>query len=79
MELMGACGIDDMKNYTFTHLPPCFIKRYANIRRDFSSVKVGAFLNGEISERYKWISNILTLKLKICDLILFKRKSEGKL
>jgi glutamate synthase domain-containing protein 2 len=55
MELVGACGIDDMKKITRSHIyRRVSLNDMQTYEEIFPSVKVGSFLNGEISERYKW-------------------------
>ncbi|MCO5260561.1 MAG: FMN-binding glutamate synthase family protein [Crocinitomicaceae bacterium] len=55
IELMGACGIEDMSKITRSHIyRRVSLNDMDTYEEIFPSIKVGSFLNGEIPDRYKW-------------------------
>lgn len=55
VELMGASGLDDMKNITRSHIyRRVSLNEMLTYEEIFPSVKTGAMLKGEIPEKYKW-------------------------
>lgn len=54
VELLGASGLDDMKNLTRSHIfRRVSLNEMRNYESIFPSVKPGAMTNGEIPEKYK--------------------------
>lgn len=55
VEFMGACGLEDIKNITRSHIyRRVSLNDMITYEEIFPSYKAGSFLNGEIPERYKW-------------------------
>ncbi len=55
VELMGASGLDDMKNITRSHIyRRVSLNEMLTYEEIFPSIKPGSLLNGEIPEKYKW-------------------------
>lgn len=54
VELLGASGLDDMKNITRSHIyRRVSLNQMLTYEEIFPSIKVGSMLNGEIPEKYK--------------------------
>lgn len=55
VELLGASGLDDMKNITRSHIyRRVSLNEMLTYEEIFPSLKAGSLLNGEIAEKYKW-------------------------
>ncbi len=55
VEIMGASGIDDMKNITRSHIyRRVSLNEMLTYEEIFPSIKVGSMLNNNIPEKYKW-------------------------
>lgn len=55
VELLGASGLDDMKNITRSHIyRRVSLNDMLTYEEIFPSIEIGSMLQGEIPERYKW-------------------------
>lgn len=55
VEMMGASGLDDMKNLTRSHIyRRISLNEMLTYEEIFPSIKVGSMLEGNIPEKYKW-------------------------
>lgn len=55
VELLGASGLDEMKNITRSHIyRRVSLNEMLTYEEIFPSIEVGTMLNGEIPEKYKW-------------------------
>ncbi|MCC6384026.1 MAG: FMN-binding glutamate synthase family protein [Bacteroidia bacterium] len=55
VELMGASGLDDMKNITRSHIyRRVSLNDMLTYEEIFPSIKVGSMLNNQIPDKYKW-------------------------
>ena len=55
MELLGASGLDDMKNITRSHIyRRVSLNEMLTYEEIFPSIKPGSMLHQEIPEKYRW-------------------------
>lgn len=55
VELLGASGLDDIKNITRSHIyRRVSLNQMQTYEEIFPSIVVGSMLNGNIPEKYQW-------------------------
>lgn len=55
VEMLGASGLDDMKNITRSHIyRRVSLNEMLTYEEIFPSIKVGSLLSGEVADKYKW-------------------------